>query len=151
MKNGFIEAKALETKNGNFFFNCGNLCFFAPSGNSLLSISTSEHWEYAEKNWNTPVLEKLVYLKVINSISKAIDVDESYTQDDLVEGYTYTEIGKRYIIYQPDGNIEKIIYITGRNLQGTGYEPLPEVKIIRFINGLEVKKIISDSKKRVSK
>ena len=54
---------------------------------------------------------------------------------------------------QPNGFVERVIYITGRNWHGyegaTGYEFLSYPETRRFVGGVEVVRGTSNSKNRV--
>lgn len=145
-----MKGLALITQDGNLFLNCENLCFFTNSDQKLLSVSTPERWSQSEKVWKTEVKEVFFSQKLINAISALVEIDENY-EEQVSE--TCTEYGKEYTLLQPNGFVERVIYITGRNWHGydgaIGHESLSQTEIKRFVGGIEVLKGTSNSKKRV--
>lgn len=137
--NGRANGLALPTENGNLFINCYDFCFFTKADKkTVINISTPERWRSSLLAWNVEAEEVEISEKLIQGVSRLIEVDDY--EDHVSENLT--EYGKIYIIYQRNGDVEKIIYIDSCNHHGyegvIGHESYSLIKVKRFLNGKEM-------------
>jgi hypothetical protein len=136
-----ITAEVLTTQNGNLFIKFFNneICAYTNTNFTIQRPGTYEEWERATIRWGSNTCTSMkVPLRVYNQTVTLFEGVEDWEEeiDD-----TCTLVGKLYTLLQPNGTVEQVIWITGKQWHSyegaTGYEPIPPAsyELRRFTNG----------------
>lgn len=135
-----MKAFAVVTQSGNLMVNLQGKVFYTTiCGKNLLRVATPEEWKRNLKTWgNVHVQKKPICKSTVDRVMNTSVFRKEYTTN--LGSISLENI--EYLIAQPDGTMEKIIWTVGyfKNITEDVPEhiPLRIYEFRKFIEGVEV-------------